>query len=325
MYDSIPEAPAPQLRHDWTRDEVEALLDLPFMELVFRAAEVHRKHFDPSELQMSQLLSIKTGGCAEDCGYCSQSAHWETGLKASKLMPTCEVVEAAKRAKEGGAQRYCMGAAWRELKDRDVDRICEIVSEVKSLGLETCMTLGMLTEPQAQALKDAGLDYYNHNIDTSPDYYGEIITTRTFQDRLDTIRTVREAGMSVCSGGILGMGEGRKDRAGMIHALATMEEHPGSVPINALIPVEGTPLSGSARIDSFEFIRTVAAARITMPKSVVRLSAGRDDMTDECQALCFLAGANSIFVGEVLLTKDNPERSADDRLLERLDLRPMSA
>ncbi|WP_051882201.1 biotin synthase BioB [Parvularcula oceani] len=328
MYDSFPEAPeapAPELRHDWSREEVEALLDLPFMELVFRAAEVHRRHFDPSELQMSQLLSIKTGGCAEDCGYCSQSAHWETGLKASKLMPTCEVVEAAKRAKEGGAQRYCMGAAWRELKDRDVDRICEIVSEVKSLGLETCMTLGMLTGPQAQALKEAGLDYYNHNIDTSPDYYGEIITTRTFQDRLDTIRTVREAGMSVCSGGILGMGEGRRDRAGMIHALATMEEHPGSVPINALIPVEGTPLSGSARIDSFEFIRTVAAARITMPKSVVRLSAGRDDMTDECQALCFLAGANSIFVGEVLLTKDNPERSADDRLLERLDLRPMSA
>ncbi|MBB4659045.1 biotin synthase BioB [Parvularcula dongshanensis] len=320
MYDSAPAA----VRTDWTKAEVRALMDLPFMELVFRAAEVHRANFDPSELQMSQLLSIKTGGCAEDCGYCSQSAHWETGLKASKLMPREEVAKKARAAKASGAQRYCMGAAWRELKDRDLPAICGMIADVKAMGLETCMTLGMLTDAQAEALSEAGLDYYNHNIDTSPAFYGEVVTTRTFEDRLATLGRVRSAGIQVCSGGILGMGEGREDRAGMIHALCTLEEHPGSVPINALIPVEGTPLEGRRRIDPFEFVRTVATARITMPRSVVRLSAGRDEMTDECQALCFLAGANSVFVGEVLLTKDNPEPSADARLFERLDLRPSS-
>ncbi len=303
------------LRHDWTRQEVEALMALPFMDLVFRAATVHRAYWDASELQMSQLLSIKTGGCAEDCGYCSQSAHWKTDLKASKLMATEAVIERARAAKASGAQRYCMGAAWRELKDRDVPAIAEMVAAVKALGLETCMTLGMLTAGQARALGEAGLDYYNHNIDTSPDYYPEIITTRTFEDRLDTLRVV------------LGMGEGRADRAGMIHALATLDEHPGSVPINALIPVEGTPVGDRqdrTRLDPFEFVRTIATARIAMPASVVRLSAGRDEMTDECQALCFLAGANSLFVGDVLLTKDNPEPSADARLFERLDMRPMA-
>lgn len=331
MYDS--EVPAredgqlPQdglIRNDWTRAEVEALLNAPFMDLVGRAAAVHRQRFDPSEVQLSQLLSIKTGGCAEDCGYCSQSAKWKTGVKAEKLIATDVIVAKARAAKAGGAQRYCMGAAWRELKDRDLPAICEAVAEVKAMGLETCMTLGMLTKDQAEALSAAGLDYYNHNIDTSPEFYGEVITTRTFQERLDTLAVVRDAGMSVCCGGILGMGEGRRDRAGMIHALATLPEHPGSVPINALIPVDGTPLEGRTRIDTFEFVRTVAAARIAMPASVVRLSAGRDDMTDEAQALCFLAGANSIFVGETLLTKDNPERSRDDVLMARLDLRPMS-
>ena len=314
-----------EVRTDWTRAEVEALMDLPFMDLVHRAAAVHRRRFDPCEVQLSQLLSIKTGGCAEDCGYCSQSASWDTGLKASKLMPTAEIVANARAAKAGGAQRYCMGAAWRELKDRDLPAICEAVSEVRAMGLQTCMTLGMLTGAQARALAEAGLDYYNHNVDTSPDYYGQVVTTRTFQDRLDTLGVVRDAGMKVCSGGILGMGEGRADRAGLIHALATLPEHPGSVPINALIPVEGTPLGRSPRVDVFEFVRTVACARLAMPASVIRLSAGRDEMTDEAQALCFLAGANSVFVGEVLLTKDNPERARDDALMARLDLRPMAA
>ena len=331
MYDSeVPQRPTKptrpdgEVRTDWTRAEVEAVMDLPFMALVGRAAAVHRMRFDPSEVQLSQLLSIKTGGCAEDCGYCSQSAKWKTGVKAEKLIATDVIVAKARAAKAGGAQRYCMGAAWREMKDRDLPAICEAVAEVKAMGLETCMTLGMLTVAQADALAEAGLDYYNHNIDTSPEFYGEVITTRTFQERLDTLAVVRDAGMSVCCGGILGMGEGRADRAGMIHALATLPEHPGSVPINALIPVDGTPLEGRARIDTFEFVRTVAAARIAMPASVVRLSAGRDDMTDEAQALCFLAGANSIFVGETLLTKDNPERSRDDALMARLDLRPMA-
>ena len=324
MYDSEVPTGDGAVRTDWTRAEIEALMDTPFMELVHRAGAVHRARFDPSEIQLSQLLSIKTGGCAEDCGYCSQSAHWDTGLKASKLMPTEEIVAGAKAAKAGGAQRYCMGAAWRELKDRDLAPICEAVSAVKAMGLQTCMTLGMLTETQAQALGQAGLDYYNHNIDTSPEHYDKIITTRTFQDRLDTLSVVRDAGINVCSGGILGMGEGRADRAGMIHALSTLPEHPGSVPINALIPVEGTPLGRSSRVDVFEFVRTIATARIAMPAAVIRLSAGRDEMTDEAQALCFLAGANSIFVGEVLLTKDNPERPRDDALMARLDLRPMA-
>ena len=325
MYDSeAPTRPDGEVRTDWTRAEVEALMDAPFMDLVGRAAAVHRRHWDPSEVQLSQLLSIKTGGCAEDCGYCSQSARWKTGVRAEKLIDTSVIVAKARAAKASGAQRYCMGAAWRELKDRDLPAICEAVREVSSMGLQTCMTLGMLTRAQADALADAGLDYYNHNLDTSPEFYGEVITTRTYQDRLDTLALVREAGINVCSGGILGMGEGRADRAGMIHALATLPEHPGSVPINALIPVDGTPLEGRARVDPFEFVRTVACARVVMPASVVRLSAGRDDMTDEAQALCFLAGANSIFVGEVLLTKDNPERGRDDALMARLDLRPMA-
>ena len=331
MYDSD-QAPAPAtapadgaIRHDWTLDEVEALLALPLMDLVFRAAAVHRQRFDPNEIQLSQLLSIKTGGCAEDCGYCSQSASWKTGVKASKLLDTDTVVAAARRARDGGAQRYCMGAAWRELKDRDLPAITEMIREVRALGLETCMTLGMLTGPQADALADAGLDYYNHNVDTGPGYYDRVVSTRTYEDRLDTLAAVRAAGIHVCSGGILGMGEGRADRAGMIHALATLPEHPGSVPINALIPVPGTPMANEAPVDPFEFVRVVAAARLTMPASVVRLSAGRDRMTDEAQALCFLAGANSIFVGEVLLTKDNPERSRDDGLMARIGLRAMSA
>ena len=330
MYDSkVPQGqggprPDGEVRTDWTRAEVQALMDAPFMDLVGRAAAVHRQRWDPSEVQLSQLLSIKTGGCAEDCGYCSQSAKWKTGVKAEKLIDTAVIVAKARAAKAGGAQRYCMGAAWRELKDRDLAPICEAVREVSAMGLQTCMTLGMLTKPQADALAEAGLDYYNHNIDTSPEFYGEVVTTRSFEERLDTLALVRDAGISVCSGGILGMGEGRADRAGMIHALATLPEHPGSVPINALIPVDGTPLAGRARIDAFEFVRTVAAARIAMPASVVRLSAGRDEMTDEAQALCFLVGANSIFVGETLLTKDNPERARDDALMARLDLRPMA-
>ena len=331
MYDSD-EAPAPPtacpdgtIRHDWTLAEVEALLALPLMDLVFRAAAVHRQRFDPSEVQLSQLLSIKTGGCAEDCGYCSQSASWKTGVRASKLLNVETVVDAARRARHGGAQRYCMGAAWRALKDRDLPAITRMIREVRALGLETCMTLGMLTQAQADALAEAGLDYYNHNVDTGPGYYDRVVTTRTYQDRLDTLAAVRAAGVNVCSGGILGMGEGRADRAGMIHALATLPEHPGSVPINALIPVVGTPMEDEGPIDALDFVRVVATARLTMPASVVRLSAGRDRMTDEAQALCFLSGANSIFVGEVLLTKDNPERSRDDALMDRLGLRPMAA
>ena len=330
MYDSD-EAPAPPtaypdgtIRHDWTLAEVEALLALPLMDLVFRAAAVHRQRFDPNEVQLSQLLSIKTGGCAEDCGYCSQSASWKTGVRASKLLDVETVVDAARRARDGGAQRYCMGAAWRELKDRDLPAITRMIREVRALGLETCMTLGMLTQAQADALAEAGLDYYNHNVDTGPGYYDRVVTTRTYQDRLDTLAAVRAAGVNVCSGGILGMGEGRADRAGMIHALATLPEHPGSVPINALIPVAGTPMQDEGPIDALEFVRVVATARLAMPASVVRLSAGRDRMTDEAQALCFLSGANSIFVGEVLLTKDNPERSRDDALMARIGLRPMA-
>ena len=328
MYDSD-EAPSPipadgTIRHDWTLAEVEALLELPLMDLVFRAASVHRQRFDPNEVQLSQLLSIKTGGCAEDCGYCSQSASWKTGVRASKLLDVETVVDAARRARDGGAQRYCMGAAWRELKDRDVPAIATMIREVRALGLETCMTLGMLTPQQADALAEAGLDYYNHNVDTGPAFYDRVVTTRTYEDRLDTLAAVRAAGISVCSGGILGMGEGRADRAGMIHALATLPEHPGSVPINALIPVPGTPMQDEGPVDPLEFVRVVAAARLTMPASVVRLSAGRDRMTDEAQALCFLSGANSIFVGEVLLTKDNPERSRDDALMARMGLRPMA-
>jgi biotin synthase len=314
-------APLGAVRHDWTVDEILGLFRLPFPELVFTAQSIHRRHFDPATVQFAQLLSIKTGGCPEDCGYCAQSAHFETGVKATKLMATAEIVAEARRAKEGGATRFCMGAAWRSPKDRDIDELCETVAAVKGLGLETCMTLGMLTGAQARRLKDAGLDYYNHNIDTSPEHYGNIITTRTFADRLETLAHVREAGMAVCCGGILGLGESERDRASMLCALANLPAHPESVPINMLMQVEGTPLADARRVDAIDLVRTIAAARIIMPASVVRLSAGREHMTDEAQALCFLAGANSIFVGGKLLTTPNPERSKDERLLERLGMR----
>ncbi len=322
-------APAPELRDgqvrtDWTKDEIRALFALPFAELMFRAQSVHRQSFDPREVQISTLLSIKTGGCPEDCGYCSQSASHETGLKASKLMEIEAVLSDARAAKDAGATRFCMGAAWRSPKDRDLDAVCEMVEGVKALGMETCVTLGMLTAPQATRLKDAGLDYYNHNIDASPEYYKEIITTRTYQDRLATLQSVRDAGINVCCGGIVGMGESGEDRAGMIHALVTLPAHPESVPINALVQVKGTRLGDSAPLDPLDFVRTIAVARITMPKSMVRLSAGRGEMSDETQTLCFLAGANSIFYGDKLLTTPNPEESHDLRLLSRLGMRAMA-
>ena len=316
---------AAEPRHDWTRAEIEALFDLPFPELVFRAAGVHRQHFRADEIQLSQLLSVKTGGCAKNCGYCSQSAHFETGLNASKLMPADEALAAARRAKAGGAQRFCMGAAWREVKDRDLPQLAAMISAVKAEGLETCATLGMLTGEQAQKLREAGLDYYNHNLDTSPEYYSSVVTTRTYQERLDTLAHVRAAGMSTCCGGIVGMGESRADRAGLLHALATLPEHPTSLPINALVPIAGTPLGESAPIDPIEFVRTIAVARIVCPKSVVRLSAGREQMSKETQALCFLAGANSMFVGDRLLTTSNPGRLSDDALMADLGLKPMGA
>ena len=315
------------VRNDWTKAEIAALFDLPFMELVFRAATVHRQFFDASEVQLSQLLSVKTGGCAENCGYCSQSAHFDTGLKASKLMPADEVLAAAQAAKDGGAQRFCMGAAWRELKDRDLPALSEMISGVKALGLETCATLGMLRPDQAAALKDAGLDYYNHNLDTSPEYYDQVVTTRTYAERLDTLKAVAEAGMKTCCGGIVGMGEAREDRVSFLHQLATLPLHPDSLPINNLVAVNGTPLGEQAvrdgGISGIEFVRTVAVARIVCPKTMVRLSAGRNEMSEELQALCFLAGANSIFVGNQLLTTPNPERGSDAHLFQALDLRPM--
>jgi biotin synthase len=312
------------VRNDWTKAEIAALFELPFTELVFRAAQVHRQNFASDEVQISTLLSIKTGGCPEDCGYCSQSASHETGLKASKLMDIQAVLADAKAAKDAGATRFCMGAAWRSPKDRDLDKVCEMVEGVKAMGMETCVTLGMLSPDQATRLKGAGLDYYNHNIDTSPEYYKEIITTRTYQDRLDTLECVRNAGIHVCSGGIVGMGEAESDRIGMIHALATLPAHPESVPINALVAVKGTRLGESAPIDGIDFVKMIAVARITMPKSFVRLSAGRGEMSDETQALCFLAGANSIFYGDKLLTTPNPEESRDMKLLSRLGMKPMA-
>jgi biotin synthase len=318
-----PRAPLGHVRNDWTRDEIRALFDLPFPELMFEAQRIHRMHFDPSEVQISTLLSIKTGGCPEDCAYCPQSAKYDTGVKAEKLMRLDAVLAEAQAAKASGASRFCMGAAWREPKDRDVENVCAMIEGVKALGLETCATLGMLTQTQAQRLKRSGLDYYNHNLDTSPEFYGEIITTRTYQDRLDTLDAVREAGINVCCGGIVGMGEGADDRAGMITALASLPVHPESVPINMLVQVEGTPLKGQGKLDPLEFVKTIAVARITMPKSVVRLSAGREDMSEETQALCFLAGANSIFYGPKLLTTPNPGRDRDMALLEKLGLRPM--
>lgn len=314
-------------RHDWTLTEVEALFALPFNDLLFQAGTVHRRWFDPSEVQRSQLLSVKTGGCAEDCGYCSQSSHFDTGLAASKLMAVDAVLAEAKAAKDGGAQRFCMGAAWRELKDRDLPQLEAMISGVKSMGLETCVTLGMLNQGQADRLKAAGLDYYNHNLDSGPEYYDKVVSTRTYQDRLDTLDAVRNAGVNVCCGGIVGMGEERRDRASLLHTLATLPEHPDSLPINGLVPISGTPLGDqvlkSGQIDGLEFVRTIAVARIVCPKAVVRLSAGREGMSRELQALCFLAGANSIFVGSRLLTTGNPEIDADDQLFADLGLKPM--
>ena len=314
-------------RYDWTLDEVEALFELPFAELVFQAATVHRRWFDPAEVQRSQLLSVKTGGCAENCGYCSQSAHFDTGLGASKLMAAEQVLAEARAARDGGAQRFCMGAAWRELKDRDLPQLEAMIAGVKAMGLETCVTLGMLDGDQAKRLKSAGLDYYNHNLDSGPEYYGQVVTTRTYQDRLDTLEHVRSAGVSVCCGGIVGMGEARRDRASLLHQLATLPAHPDSLPINGLVPISGTPLGDQVlqkgQIDGLEFVRTIAVARIVCPRAVVRLSAGREGMSREHQALCFLAGANSIFVGSRLLTTANPEIDADDRLFADLGMRPM--
>jgi biotin synthase len=315
--------PPGESRHDWTRDDIRALFALPFPDLIFRAQQVHRANFDPAEVQISTLLSIKTGGCPEDCAYCPQAAQYNTGVKAEKLMPLDAVLREAKAAKDGGASRFCMGAAWRSPKDRDLDKVCAMVEGVKALGLETCVTLGMLSGDQARRLKTSGLDYYNHNLDTSPEYYGDIITTRTYRDRLDTLAQVRAAGIHVCCGGIVGMGEEVEDRVGMIEALATLPVHPESVPINMLVKVEGTPLDHAAPLDSLDFVRTIAVARITMPRSMVRLSAGREDMSEETQALCFLAGANSIFYGPKLLTTPNPGRDRDMALLDRLGLRAM--
>ena len=304
----------------WPVDAVAALLDLPFNDLIFRAQQVHREHFDPNEVQLSTLLSIKTGGCEEDCGYCPQSVHYDTGVDASKLLDPAAVGAAARAAREQGASRFCMGAAWRAPKDRDIEKVAELVRVVKAEGLEACCTLGMLTETQASSLKDAGLDYYNHNLDTSPEAYGRIISTRTYDDRLQTLQRVRDAGINVCCGGIVGMGESRRERAGLVAQIANLDPYPESVPINNLVQVEGTPLHGTEPLEPFEFVRTIAVARITMPKARVRLSAGRQQMGDAIQALCFMAGANSIFYGDKLLTTGNPDWAADQRLLGNLGI-----
>lgn len=311
------------IRHDWTREQVAALFALPFNELLHRAHSLHREHHDPNAVQVSTLLSIKTGGCPEDCAYCPQAARYDTGVQAQKLMSVEAVLARAQAAKNAGASRFCMGAAWRSPKDRDVEKVAEIVSAVKGLGLETCATLGMLSGEQAATLKQAGLDYYNHNLDTAPEFYGEIIHTRQYQDRLDTLEHVREAGLKTCCGGIVGMGETRSERAGLLQTLANLPEHPESVPINQLVQVEGTPLAGTEALDPFEFVRTIAVARILMPASMVRLSAGRQQMDDAVQALCFFAGANSIFYGEKLLTTGNPDVEHDRALFRRLDLHPL--
>jgi biotin synthase len=316
-------------RTDWSREEIADLFDLPFLDLVARAHDVHVRFHPENEVQLSTLLSIKTGGCVEDCGYCSQSAHHETGLKATKLMEVQQVLQAAAQAKDHGSTRFCMGAAWRNPKDKDIPALAAMIQGVRQMGMETCMTLGMLTPDQARRLGEAGLDYYNHNIDTSPENYANVISTRTFEDRLDTLENVRGAGINVCSGGIMGMGETRGDRVGFVHALATLPVHPGSVPINALVPVAGTVLGDilkdvpSARIDDIEFVRTVAVARITMPESMVRLSAGRESMSDSTQALCFMAGANSIFTGDKLLTTGNAGDDRDAALFAKLGIVPM--
>ena len=317
------------IRTDWTRDEIAALFDLPFTELLFQAASIHREFHPPSQVQLCTLLSIKTGGCPEDCGYCSQSVKADSGVEATKLMEVQSVLQRAAQAKDQGSQRFCMGAAWRNPKDRDMPAIVEIVKGVRAMGLETCMTLGMLTPKQADMLKEAGLDYYNHNVDTGPEYYERVISTRKYQDRLDTLQNVRDAGINVCSGGIVGMGETREDRVGFVHTLATLERHPESVPVNALVPVKGTVLGDMladtplAKIDDIEFVRTVAVARIAMPLSMVRLSAGRESMSEATQALCFLAGANSIFTGDKLLTAPNAGDDSDGALFAKLGLTPL--
>lgn len=313
----------PKIRRDWQKNEVLRFFSLPFNDLLFEAHRIHRRHFDPNRVQISTLLSIKTGGCAEDCAYCPQSARFTTGIKAGKLMDEDAVLAEARKAKDAGASRFCMGAAWRAPKDRDLDKVADLIAGIKALGLETCATLGMLTGEQAQRLKSCGLDYYNHNLDTSESYYGNIITTRTYQDRLNTLAHVREAGMNVCCGGIVGMGESIEDRAELLRTLANMPQHPESVPINLLVQVEGTPLKGTAPLDPFDFVRTVAVARILMPKSYVRLSAGREEMNEQTQALCFFAGANSIFYGEKLLTTPNPNTDRDKALFDKLGLEPM--
>jgi biotin synthase len=322
----IPANASDTVRHDWTRAEAQAIHDLPFNDLLFRAATVHRRHFDPNKVQLARLLSIKTGGCAEDCGYCSQSAHHAagTGLKATKLMEVERVIAEARKAKAQGATRYCMGAAWRQPKARDMATVVAMVEGVKALGMETCMTLGMLSDDDVAKLRDAGLDYYNHNIDTSERYYSEIVKTRTFADRLDTLARVREAGIKVCSGGIIGLGETAEDRIDMLVTLANLGEHPESVPINMLIPIPGTPLENRKKVDPIEFVRVIALARIMMPRSFVRLSAGRTEMSEETQALCFFAGANSIFCGDTLLTADNPGEDKDRTLFAKLGIEPLA-
>ena len=312
-----------EIRHDWRREELLALFDLPLTELLFRAATVHREHFDPAQVQVSTLLSVKTGGCPEDCGYCPQAQRYHTGVDATRLMDTAQVLEKARQARDAGASRFCMGAAWRSPKDRDIPKVAEMIAGVKALGLETCATLGMLSPGQAHALRGAGLDYYNHNLDTAPEFYGDVIHTRQYQDRLDTLEHVRDAGLKTCCGGIVGMGETRGQRAGLLQALANLPAHPDSVPVNRLVQVAGTPLAGTAELDPFEFVRVIAVARIAMPRSMVRLSAGREAMSDELQALCFAAGANSIFYGEKLLTTGNPDVERDQALFARLGLRPM--
>ena len=314
---------ASALRHDWKTQEIEALFGLPFGDLIYQAQTTHRENFDPNKVQLSTLLSIKTGGCPEDCKYCPQAAQYDTGVDADKLLPVAEVLADAKLAKEAGATRYCMGAAWRTPKDKDLDQVIDMIQGVRAMGMETCVTLGMVNDAQAKRLKEGGLDYYNHNVDTSAEYYPEIISTRTYDDRLNTLESVRDAGLNVCSGGIVGMGETRTDRARMLMTLANLPTHPESVPINMLVEVEGTPVFGVTGIDNFEFIRTIAVARLMMPHSFVRLSAGRETMPEEAQAMCFMAGANSIFYGEKLLTTANPQNNKDTELFERLGILPL--
>lgn len=317
---AVPPATESRSARRWTVEEVLALYEMPLMDLIWRAQGVHREHFDANAIQRSTLLSVKTGGCSEDCGYCSQSARYDTEAGRERLLPLDEVVSAARAAKDKGASRFCMGAAWKGPKDNDLDRVLDMVREVKALGMQTCVTLGMLKDGQAEKLKEAGLDYYNHNLDTDKEFYGQVIKTHTHDDRLDTLEQVREAGINVCSGGIIGMGESRRNRAGLIAQLANLPQPPESVPINNLVPIPGTPLADNPPLDPFEFVRTIAAARITMPTSWVRLSAGRQEMSDELQALCFLAGANSMFYGDRLLTTGNPDVDRDDRLFARLGL-----